>query len=67
MNEDTSDIEEEALVADYREQVAYDESGLQDVDRPSSIGLGDIQAQLVAAAAPLDYSATLETKIASYE
>jgi translation initiation factor 3 subunit L len=67
MNEDTSDIEEEALVNDYREQVAFDEGGMQDHDRASSIGLGDIQAQLMAAAAPLEYSSTLETKIASYE
>lgn len=51
-----------------REQVTYDE-GLDDVEQASSIGAGptDIQAQLAAAATPLEYQATLETKFASYD
>ena len=45
------------------------EDGLSDLDRTSSIGAGatDIQAQLAAAATPLEYQATLETKFASYD
>jgi translation initiation factor 3 subunit L len=40
-----------------------------DIERASSIGAGatDIQAQLAAAATPLEYQATLETKFASYD
>ena len=51
-----------------REQVTYDE-GLDDIEQASSIGAGatDIQAQLAAAATPLEYQATLETKFASYD
>ncbi|KAF2655905.1 eukaryotic translation initiation factor 3 [Lophiostoma macrostomum CBS 122681] len=64
--EDESDVEEEALVNDYREQVQYD--GMEDLDRiPSNMGSGDIQAQLQAAATPLEFQATLETKFASYD
>ena len=63
---DESDAEEEALAADYREQVQYD--GMEDLDRiPSNMGSGDIQAQLQAAATPLEFQATLETKFASYD
>lgn len=67
---DESDVEEEALVNDYREQVHY-EDGMSDLDRTTSFGAGsqtqDIQAQLAAAATPLEYQATLETKFASYD
>jgi translation initiation factor 3 subunit L len=51
-----------------REQVNYDE-GLNEIEQESSIGAGptDIQAQLAAAATPLEYQATLETKFASYD
>ena len=63
---DESDVEEEALVEDYREQVTFDD-GMEELDR-SSTGAGqDIQAQLAAAATPLEYQATLETKFASYD
>ena len=63
---DESDAEEEALVNDYREQVQYD--GLDDLERvPSLGGAQDIHAQLQAAATPLEYQATLETKFASYD
>lgn len=52
----------------FREQVNYDD-GLSELERTSSIGVGatDIQAQLAAAATPLEYQATLETKFASYD
>jgi translation initiation factor 3 subunit L len=67
MDED-SDIEEEALVNDYKEQAQYDD-GMEDLGRTESFGgsAPDIQAQLAAAATPLEYSATLETKFASYD
>ena len=56
----------EALAEDYREQVQYD--GLEDLDRiPSLGGSHDIHAQLAAAATPLEFQATLETKFASYD
>lgn len=64
--DDESDVEEEALVNDYREQVQYD--GMEDLDRmPSMTGNQDIHAQLQAAATPLEFQATLETKFASYD
>ena len=65
-----SDAEEEALVNDYKEQVQFDD-GLDDMDQMGSYGAGsnqqDMQAQLVNAAQPLEYQATLETKFASYD
>jgi len=65
--DDESDVEEEALVNDYREQVTFDD-GMEELDRTSSLGgAPDIQAQLAAAATPLEYQATLETKFASYD
>lgn len=67
---DESDVEEEALVNDYREQVNFDD-GMSELDRTTSLGGGsqtqDLQAQLAAAATPLEYQATLETKFASYD
>lgn len=69
---DDSDQEEDALVNDYQEQVHYDE-GLDDLARTDSYGgsgggqFQDMQSQLVAAATPLEYQATLETKFASYD
>lgn len=67
---DESDVEEEALVNDYKEQVQYDD-GMSELDRTTSHGgasqTQDIQAQLAAAATPLEYQATLETKFASYD
>ena len=67
--EDESDQEEEALVNDYKEQVHF-EDGMSELDRTTSMGGGqmqDMQAQLAAAATPLEYQATLETKFASYD
>jgi translation initiation factor 3 subunit L len=48
--------------------VTFDD-GTSDLEQASSIGGGttDIQAQLAAAATPLEYQATLETKFASYD
>lgn len=67
---DESDVEEEALVNDYREQVHFDD-GMSDLERTTSLGAAsqaqDLQAQLAAAATPLEYQATLETKFASYD
>lgn len=67
---DESDVEEEALVNDYREQVHF-EDGMSELDRTTSVGTAsitqDLQAQLTAAATPLEFQATLETKFASYD
>lgn len=66
--EDDSDVEEEALANDYREQVQYEDGYNDELDRVSSIGgPQDLQAQLVAAAQPLEYGASLESKISSYD
>lgn len=66
-DDDVSDVEEEALADDYKEQVQYD--GYDDFERTMSAGGGlpDIQAQLLAAATPLEYGASLEVKFASYD
>ncbi|KAI9885173.1 MAG: hypothetical protein M1823_003060, partial [Watsoniomyces obsoletus] len=67
---DDMDDEEEALVNDYREQVQFDD-GTADLNRSNSIGqvppTEDIQSRLQAAATPLEYQASLETKFASYD
>lgn len=68
---DDSDVEEEVLVNEYREQVQYEE-GLDDMDdqgAPMSMAqqADDIQSRLVAAAQPLDFSAPLEVKFQSYD
>ena len=68
--EDVSDEEEEALVNDYREQVQFDD-GMAELDRTTSMSQAppteDIQSRLLAAATPLEYQASLETKFASYD
>ncbi len=67
--EDDSDVEEEALVADYKEQVQY-EDGLDDEpSAPLSLSqqTEDIQSRLAQAAQPLDFSAPLEVKFQSYD
>lgn len=65
-----SDVEEEALVADYQEQVQY-EDGLEDLEQVNSLTMAqqtdDIQSRLAAAAQPLDFSAPLEVKFQSYD
>ncbi|KEF59810.1 eukaryotic translation initiation factor 3 subunit L [Exophiala aquamarina CBS 119918] len=65
---DDDDVEEEALVADYQEQVNNYVDGA-DLTRADSLtgGPADLRAQLEAAAAPLEYQASLETKFASYD
>ena len=67
-----SDQEEDALVEDYKEQVHFDDSiGMDELDRTASFGPSggpqDMQAQLAAAATPLEYGAALDTKFASYD
>jgi translation initiation factor 3 subunit L len=65
--EDDSDVEEEALVADYKEQVQY-EGGMEELDHASLAQQADeIQGRLAQAAQPLDFQATLETKFQSYD
>lgn len=68
--EDESDVEEEALVADYREQVQF-EDGLEELEPVTSLTMAqqtdDIQSRLAAAAQPLDFSAPLEVKFQSYD
>lgn len=67
---DDSDVEEEALVADYQEQVQY-EDGLDELEQVSSLTMAqqtdDIQSRLAAAAQPLDFAAPLEVKFQSYD
>lgn len=67
--EDDSDVEEEALANEYREQVGFQDDGY-DLDRTGSLGgagAQDLSAQLQAAATPLEYGASLELKIQSYD
>jgi translation initiation factor 3 subunit L len=53
---DDDDRDEEALVADYQEQVNYE--GGEGLERGDSLGgPADLRAQLEAAAAPLEYQA----------
>jgi translation initiation factor 3 subunit L len=67
--DDESDVEEEALVGDYQEQVQYE--GMDELEQVSSMSMAqqtdDIQSRLAAAAQPLDRSASLEVKFASYD
>ena len=67
---DESDVEEEALVADYKEQQQHYDDGMDDQDHGSTSMTqqpDDIQARLAAAAQPLEYSATLDVKFQSYD
>jgi len=66
--QDDSDIEEEALVADYKEQVQY-EDGIDDEAASMSLTAqpDDIQSRLAQAAQPLDFNAPLEAKFQSYD
>ena len=64
---DDEDVEEEALVADYQEQVNYEEEDESYEARDPTSGPADIKAQLEAAAAPLEYAASLEVKFQSYD
>ena len=67
-----SDAEEEALVNDYHEQAQFDDGMGDDVDSAAMYNgsggqLQDMQAQLAAAATPLEFQATIDTKITSYD
>ena len=66
--EDVSEQDEEAMANDFREQVQFDDS-MSDLERTNSMGgaMADMQQQLLAAATPLEYQASLETKFASYD
>jgi hypothetical protein len=67
--DDESDVEEEALVADYQEQVQY-EDGMDELEQVTSLSMqqaDDLQSRLAAAAQPLDFSASLEAKFVSYD
>lgn len=66
MIEDDSDLEEEALVGDYREQVQY-QDGPEEEMLSMAQQTDDVQSRLAAAAQPLDYSAPLEVKFSSYD
>ena len=65
-----SDAEEDAMVQDYKEQVQYDDE-LNELERTGSFsfagGPQELQAQLSAAATPLEYNAPLDIKIQSYD
>lgn len=67
--DDDSDVEEEALVGDYQEQVQYED--MEELEQVNSMSMAqqtdDIQSRLAAAAQPLDRSASLEVKFASYD
>ena len=67
--DDDSDVEEEALANDYREQVGYGDGEDYDLDRTVSLGGApqDLHAQLVAAAQPLEYQASIDVKTQSYD
>jgi translation initiation factor 3 subunit L len=63
-----SDVEEEALAADYQEQLQYEGEELEQVNSMSMAQqTDDIQSRLAAAAQPLDFSAPLEVKFVSYD
>lgn len=63
---DDSDAEEDGLVAEYKEQVQY-EDGEELSQTTSAQQTDDIQSRLVQAAQPLDFSAPLEVKFQSYD
>ncbi|ODA82668.1 hypothetical protein RJ55_01176 [Drechmeria coniospora] len=64
--DDDSDVEEEALVAEYKEHVQYEDG--DELSQTTSLQqTDDIQSRLVQAAQPLDFSAPLEVKFQSYD
>ena len=67
--DDDSDVEEEALVNDYKEQVQYEDGDELSLTTSTNLAqqTDDIQARLVQAAQPLDFSAPLEVKFQSYD
>lgn len=65
--DDDSDVEEEALVAEYKEHVQYDDGEELSQTNSNVQQVDDIQTRLVQAAQPLDFSAPLEVKFQSYD
>lgn len=67
--DDDSDVEEEALANDFREQANFGGDDGYGLEQTESFGGGaqDLQAQLQAAATPLEYGASTELKIQSYD
>ena len=66
--DDESDVEEEALANDYKEQVQFQDGYDDDLERMASgSGPQDLHAQLAAAAQPLEYGASMDMKIHSYD
>ncbi|KAK3692187.1 translation initiation factor 3 complex subunit L [Podospora appendiculata] len=69
--EDDSDVEEGLLAAEYKEQVQFQDDGMDDFEPSNSMSMAqqpdDIQARLAQAAQPLDFSAPLEIKFQSYD
>lgn len=67
LNVDSDD--EEALVAEYKEHVQYEDG--EELNQTTSLTMAqqtdDIQARLVQAAQPLDFSAPLDVKFQSYD
>ena len=62
------DSDEENLVADYQEQVRYENmDDLESMSVSMAQQTDDIQSRLVSAAQPLDFSASLEIKFQSYD
>jgi translation initiation factor 3 subunit L len=64
---DESDAEEDALVEDYREQVRFDNADAVEDNYQFNDPTGGIGIQLATVAAPLEFGATLQTKLDSYE
>ena len=65
--DDASDQDEDAMVNDYREQLEFND-GMDDSERGTTMGsMPDMQANLVAAATPLEPQASLQTKLESYD
>lgn len=64
-----SDVEEEVLVAEYKEHVQYEDG--EELSQTNSLTMAqqpdDIQARLAQAAQPLDFSAPLDVKFQSYD
>ena len=66
--DDESDVEEEAMIEDYRQQVDYEDGMDAELDDGAYGGAQqDIQGQLQAAVTPLEYGASLDVKFASYD
>jgi translation initiation factor 3 subunit L len=69
MNQHDSDLEEETLVGTYQEQSRYEE--LDELDHVDTMSMAqqtdDIQSRLLSASQPLERTASVEVKFASYD